>query len=207
MALGNCYLQGQGVERDPVKAAEWFRRAAEQADSMGEFSLAVAYELGRGVTADAAEAVRWYRRAAEQGYVLAQYKPSASPAWRAAAGRRTSPRRQGGSPQRPSRALRRPSWPRKRLLNGQGLAADRERARECFRRAAEMGLPAASEALRTHFGEPCRARASGRLGEMSGSGGARRRSALPRGRLGAGAAGSAPWRCGPCGRPRWRVRA
>jgi TPR repeat protein len=93
--VGRCYLVGRGVEADPLKAADWFRKAAAQghveakhvvsgtmlADAQKEFMLSKVAEgdvsaqyfiAMRYVTGDAnfpknlAEAVRWFRKAASQ---------------------------------------------------------------------------------------------------------------------------------------------
>jgi hypothetical protein len=50
------------------KAAEWFRKAAEQDSDEAQFSLGYCYENGRGVEADRAQAEQWYRKAADQGH-------------------------------------------------------------------------------------------------------------------------------------------
>jgi len=50
----------------------WFRRAAEQSDADGEYSLGEMYAFGRGVPVDYAEAARWLRKSAEQGDARAE---------------------------------------------------------------------------------------------------------------------------------------
>ena len=69
---GRCYLKGDGVEKDPVKAARWFRIAAEKGNNEAQFNLAVMYRKGVGVATDLKEAVKWYKNAALQGDVRAQ---------------------------------------------------------------------------------------------------------------------------------------
>ena len=59
-------------DEDNVKAAEWFRRAAEQGHAEAQYHLGDAYYFGHGVQQDDAEAVRWYRQAAEQRHANAQ---------------------------------------------------------------------------------------------------------------------------------------
>jgi TPR repeat protein len=63
----NMYLNGSGVERDPTKAAEWFRRGAELGDADCMANLGECYNRGVGVEQDFAQAVRWFRQAAELG--------------------------------------------------------------------------------------------------------------------------------------------
>ena len=71
--LGQAYEDGKGVPRDDDRAAEWFRRSAEQDYAQAENSLGVMYAQGRGVQPDRAEAVRWYRQAAKHGLPEALY--------------------------------------------------------------------------------------------------------------------------------------
>lgn len=68
MELANMYLQGDGVPQDAGEGMLWLRKAAEQRDSMAQFTLGYSLEL----QGNAAEAVPWYRKAAEQGLALAQ---------------------------------------------------------------------------------------------------------------------------------------
>ena len=56
-----------------IQAAQWFRKAAEQDDSVAQYTLAAMYENGAGVLRDPAQAANWYRRAAEKGHVKAQF--------------------------------------------------------------------------------------------------------------------------------------
>jgi TPR repeat protein len=65
--LGVKYRFGQGVSKDELEAARWFRKAAEQKNALAQFNLGMAYTNGEGVPKNEAEAVRWYRKAAEQG--------------------------------------------------------------------------------------------------------------------------------------------
>ena len=72
--LGFLYANGQGVPKDLVQAAYWYRKAAEQGHADAQISLGLCYFKGQGVEKDEAEAVRWYRKAADQGHALAQDK-------------------------------------------------------------------------------------------------------------------------------------
>lgn len=58
---------GDGVEQDFVKAAGWYKIAAEQGNARAQHNLALMYENGEGVPRDLAEAPKWYRMAADQG--------------------------------------------------------------------------------------------------------------------------------------------
>lgn len=56
-----------GVERSDEKAAEWYRKAAEQGVAKAQACLAECYFIGRGVEKSCDEIVKWTRAAAEQG--------------------------------------------------------------------------------------------------------------------------------------------
>ena len=57
---------------DDAEAARWFRKAAEQGNATGEYSLGEMYASGRGVKKDYKEASKWIQKAADQGEVRAQ---------------------------------------------------------------------------------------------------------------------------------------
>lgn len=71
--LGNSYLQGEGVEKNPTEAVKWFRRAAEQNLAAAQLGLGACFARGEGVPRDRVEGLKWYRRAAEQGNAIAQF--------------------------------------------------------------------------------------------------------------------------------------
>lgn len=72
--LGVMYDRGVGVPRDPAKAAEWLRTAAESGSRDAAYQLGAMYENGRGVAEDDAHAVSWFRKAALLGDREAQVK-------------------------------------------------------------------------------------------------------------------------------------
>lgn len=57
--LGNLYREGLVMPKDPVQAAIWYRRSAEQGNLDGQRKLALVYLFGTGVTKDAKEALFW----------------------------------------------------------------------------------------------------------------------------------------------------
>uniref|UniRef100_UPI0040262DE2 tetratricopeptide repeat protein n=1 Tax=Alloprevotella sp. TaxID=1872471 RepID=UPI0040262DE2 len=63
-----------GVDKDYGKAAEWYRKSAEQGNSEGQWKLGGCYEFGQGIDKDYGKAVEWYRKAAEQGNTEAKKK-------------------------------------------------------------------------------------------------------------------------------------
>jgi hypothetical protein len=72
-ALGVVCANGKGALQDFVRAAEWYRKAADQDHALAQFNLGLMYAEGQGVPCDDAEGVRWIRRAAEQGDAGAQF--------------------------------------------------------------------------------------------------------------------------------------
>jgi TPR repeat protein len=74
VVLGDLYLAGLGVARDPSKAAELYRMAAEEESPSGAFKLADLYLEGIGVSRDPTAAVAWYRTAAALGHDTAALK-------------------------------------------------------------------------------------------------------------------------------------
>jgi TPR repeat protein len=70
--VGYCYEIGQGVAKDLVQAAIWYRKAAEQGHAISQCNLGHLYCKGEGVKNDYEEALFWYRKAAEQGNAEAQ---------------------------------------------------------------------------------------------------------------------------------------
>ena len=64
---GLCYHNGDGVEKDEVKAAQWYRKAAEQGNASAQYNLSVCYFNGKGVERDRAKSAEWYKKVNEQG--------------------------------------------------------------------------------------------------------------------------------------------
>ena len=71
--LAMAYGEGEGVAQDYTEAAKWFRKAAEQGDTISQYATGSMCEHGDGVAKDLVEALRWYRKAADQGYARAQF--------------------------------------------------------------------------------------------------------------------------------------
>jgi tetratricopeptide (TPR) repeat protein len=70
---GEDYYYGRnGVEKDYSEAVKWFRKSAEQGDTLGQCRLGYIYQYGYGVDKDYTEAVKWYRKAADQGSAWGQ---------------------------------------------------------------------------------------------------------------------------------------
>ena len=60
--LGRCYEKGQGVAKDQVEAAKWYRKAAEQNYAPAQASLGAAFP-----NEDVVEAYKWLLLAVKQG--------------------------------------------------------------------------------------------------------------------------------------------
>ena len=71
--VGAQYEVGARVEKDPAKAADWYRKAAEKGYPQAQHSLGVLYEFGNGVPTDYSAAADWYRKAAEKGFAPAEF--------------------------------------------------------------------------------------------------------------------------------------
>ncbi|KAF9145340.1 hypothetical protein BGX30_009350 [Mortierella sp. GBA39] len=94
VALGDMYKEGLGVNQDYQSAMEWYLKAGEQGDAVGQrkvgmmyslclgaanqgnaaarYNIGVLYEQGQGVPLDYSQAMVWFRKAADQGLSQAQ---------------------------------------------------------------------------------------------------------------------------------------
>jgi hypothetical protein len=79
-SIGACYSFGDDAGKDAVKAAGWFRKAAEQGHADAQFNLGLCYCYGNGASKDSVKAAGWYRKAAEQGHAGAQHNLDAADA-------------------------------------------------------------------------------------------------------------------------------
>ena len=62
-AVGKCYKDGRGVEKDRKKAVAWFSKAAKQDNADGQYALGKSYLKGKGVEADEKKAKSWLLKA------------------------------------------------------------------------------------------------------------------------------------------------
>lgn len=65
--LGDCYYWGHGVDVNEFKAAEYYKRAADNGDSNAMCSLADCYASGVGVPQSMEKARKYYRKSADMG--------------------------------------------------------------------------------------------------------------------------------------------
>jgi TPR repeat protein len=70
--LGYLLKFGEGVERDPEQAVQWYEKAAAQGHSDAQIGLACCYRDGVGVFKSYEHAFEWMGKAAAQGDVLGQ---------------------------------------------------------------------------------------------------------------------------------------
>ncbi len=149
--LGERYLTGTGVKRDPQEALKWYQKAAEQGYAPAQFRLSGRL-LAKG---DQQEAVKWLRKAAEQEYANAQYAlglcyvygwgvkkdPQEAATWykKAVAGFRKAAE-QGDAEAQFSLGTC--------YETGDGVEKDLKEAVKWYRKAAEQGYSGAQQALR-----------------------------------------------------------
>ncbi len=65
--MGDLYMSGRGVDRDPAAGAAWYRAAAQQGHAVAASNLGVLYANGWGVQPSDTEAVNWFHKAADAG--------------------------------------------------------------------------------------------------------------------------------------------
>jgi serine/threonine-protein kinase len=65
--LGNMYSGGNGVDRDDVRAADFFSKSCDAAPPKGCNSLGVQYHNGQGVAQDDSRAAALYKKACDAG--------------------------------------------------------------------------------------------------------------------------------------------
>ncbi len=70
VAIG--YEEGRGVQKNMVKAVEWYKKAANNKHNGAQYRLGQLYEKGIGVSKSMAMAKKWYRLAADNGSRLAK---------------------------------------------------------------------------------------------------------------------------------------
>ena len=71
--IGGMYSSGTGVTKDPMKAADWWKKSASQGNPGGQVGLGyLGYWLGQGVPMDKAKGLALAQKAAAQGLVRAQ---------------------------------------------------------------------------------------------------------------------------------------
>ena len=66
--IGVCYYYGYGIEKDIIRAAEWYTKSTEQGHSTAMVNLGYCYSNGFGVTKDMTKAFDLYEQSALLGH-------------------------------------------------------------------------------------------------------------------------------------------
>jgi uncharacterized protein len=146
--LADRYRTGTGVAKDPVRALELYRSAANKGDADAESWVGDAYENGwGGVRKDWSEALKWYVKAADQGDAWAQM--NVGEAYLKGDGLRRDPSRAFDLLQRAAQQNQSGAQYYLGTMYDQGLAtaADPNQAFQWFERAANNGSAAGQNAL------------------------------------------------------------
>lgn len=72
--LGFMHSSGISGTPDYARAAEWYRKAADQNHALAQVNLGTMYDSGQGMEEDGREAVIWFTKAALQGDAGAQHR-------------------------------------------------------------------------------------------------------------------------------------
>ncbi len=72
-ALGYCWLNGKGVDEDPVEAERFYMKAALWGHSDAAYGMGYMHEKGCLGAVNMEKAVDWYRKAADNGSVEGMY--------------------------------------------------------------------------------------------------------------------------------------
>lgn len=71
--LGSMFEYGEGVEKDHVKAVDYYLKAATKGYASAQCNLGYMYNNGRGVCLDRVSAIQYYTLASQQNHVRALY--------------------------------------------------------------------------------------------------------------------------------------
>jgi uncharacterized protein len=145
------YFSGEGAAQDYIKAANWFRKAAEAGDIDAWYDLGVLYYNGLGVEQDFEKAASLYRKSAANGFAKAQHNLALMHAagegvqqddTQAAKWMRKAAD-QGLAPSQQDLAMR--------YRYGKGVPQDHVEAAKWYQKAAEQGLASAQFSLAVIF--------------------------------------------------------
>ena len=65
--MGDCYRNGEGVEKNLEKAVYWYSIAAKHGNRKAQSNLGDCYRKGEGVEKDIEKATYWYSKNAPKG--------------------------------------------------------------------------------------------------------------------------------------------
>lgn len=151
--LARALLRGEGVAKDPAKAFELMKAAADQgfADALG--GVGYFYNVGQVVTKDQKQAVEWFRKGAEKGSARSQFNlGTVLLDTRGGDAEESTPSRQEGLQwilKSAEQGFPEAAWTYGRaLFQGRfGLAKEPQKALPFMELAAGQGLPAAQNML------------------------------------------------------------
>jgi len=72
-ALGECYSEGEGVQKNYAEAINWYSKAAAKGDPGAQFRIARIFETGDPSIRDATKAFEQYKKSARDGNAHAEY--------------------------------------------------------------------------------------------------------------------------------------
>ncbi|KAL0241704.1 hypothetical protein GEMRC1_006939 [Eukaryota sp. GEM-RC1] len=61
--LGDCFYDGNGLQKDHSKAVYWYQKAADLGDSSAMKVLGVCYHIGQGIQEDQSKGDFWLEKA------------------------------------------------------------------------------------------------------------------------------------------------
>lgn len=146
-SLAEMYARGESVARDLVLAMHWYRQAAELGDPSSKLVLGRIEAVTQAVTADPDKALAWWRAEADKGDI------GATIAFELIAAKKRAPQEDPEETLRWSLLLSGLRGAEALMVRGflleHGIAMNRDpaAAAENYRKAAELGLPQATEAL------------------------------------------------------------
>jgi hypothetical protein len=154
--LGNLYVKGDGVEKDPAEARYWYKKANENDYIPARYVYARMLETGYGGSADLDKAVKLYKDAAEHGYAPAQYRLAELYAAGEGVERNLALAFQwfqqaAINPAPDHNQARAQAALAEMYDRGEGVAADPAKALGWYKKAAVAGHPVALNALATYF--------------------------------------------------------
>lgn len=73
LALAKMYQVGEGVQRNPARAFDFYRRAARMGNAEAQYQLALMYLDSYSVNTSEDKAMKWLERATAQGHRNAKF--------------------------------------------------------------------------------------------------------------------------------------
>ena len=148
--LAFMYRDGKGTRRNDAKAMAWYRKSAEQGYAPAAYNLGLMYAQGEGAKPDPAAAQTWFRRAAENGSVEAQVKLAEIATFDEKYEEAFLWFSKAADQDDADAAFNMGSL----YYVGRGVAKDETKAVEYYRKAARLGMPEATDVLKSLGQDP-----------------------------------------------------